>query len=58
MNFLDDNLSSPDPTVQEKAVQATPAFVGEYFKDVDAAKIDQVSIQVTQKLDIYPTIKF
>ena len=31
--FLDENLSSPDPLVQEKAVQAFPAFLREYLRD-------------------------
>jgi len=36
--------------VQEKAVQAVPAFVGEYFKDVEAEKIDQVLLPFLKKL--------
>ncbi len=31
--FLDENLSSPDPQVQERAVQAFPAFLREYLRD-------------------------
>ena len=30
--FPDDNLSSPDPTVQEKAVTASALYVGEYCR--------------------------
>ena len=33
--FLDENLTSPDPLVQEKAVAAFPSFLGEYLKDRD-----------------------
>lgn len=36
--------------MQEKAVQAVPAFVGEYFKDVEAEKIDQVLLPFLKKL--------
>ncbi len=31
--FLDENLSSPDPLVQEKAVAAFPPFLTEYLRN-------------------------
>jgi hypothetical protein len=40
--FSDENLSSADPSVQEKSVAAVPSFVAEFYKDAPEAKADQV----------------
>ena len=42
--FLDDNLSSVDPSVQEKSISAVTAFVAEFYKDTTEDKTDHVSL--------------
>jgi len=37
--LTDENLSSPDPLVQEKAITAFPNFLGEYLKDKETGNL-------------------
>ena len=50
LHFADDNLIHKDPTVQERATQAVPAFVNEYFAK-DKRKVDALLDHYTSQLD-------
>ena len=49
--FSDDNLIHKDPTVQERAINAVPAFVDEYFSGKNSGKFDGLLQQYTAQLD-------
>ena len=50
-SFSDDNLIHKDPTVQERAINAVPAFVDEYFSGKNSGKFDGLLQQYTAQLD-------
>jgi hypothetical protein len=52
--FPDENLSSADPSVQEKSIAAVPSFVAEFYSDAAEAKVDQVSSPLLLKRSKLP----
>ena len=51
LHFPDDNLIHKDPTVQERAINAVPAFVNEYFSGKNSSKFDGLLQQYISQLD-------
>ena len=49
--FSDDNFNHKDPTVQERAINAVPAFVEEYFSGKNSGKFDGLLQQYTSQLE-------